>query len=292
MADNKNAISSEDILKELTQVPSTIINEKDGTQLELIPEGEFLAGGPGASEGGDAPFPVKLPAYYLALYPVTNIQYARFLNQVQPSESDLKKWIWLDAGSCVRKAGSKYEIYGNKHDHPVVGMSWHGAKSYAELVELRLPTELEWERGARGVVGREFPWRDTWDESKCRCAMKVGTESTCSVHNFPDGRSPWGIYQMSGNILEWCEDSFDFDVYGHYRQGLLSPPAEDGWEERDPKNFGGMLVLCSRKGFRVLRGGDWRSDNPNYFRGAFRHFDVPVLKNIGYGFRLAKTAGF
>jgi formylglycine-generating enzyme required for sulfatase activity len=122
--------------------------------------------------------------------------------------------------------------------------------------------------------------------------MNAGTESTCSVHSYPDGRSPWGIYQMSGNIWEWCEDNFDFNVYDRYRQGVLSPPEKADWSDGRPKDFGGMLILCCKEGFRVLRGGPWRSDDPNYFRGAFRHFDVPVLKNIGYGFRLARTVNF
>ena len=77
-------------------------NEKDGSLLLLVPEGEFLAGGPGSNEGGGAPFPVHLPAYYLALHPVTNAQYATFLNAVRASEADLKKWIDLDMFSFER----------------------------------------------------------------------------------------------------------------------------------------------------------------------------------------------
>ena len=157
-----------DIPKESSSIQSSIINEKDGTQLVLIPEGEFLAGGPGTDEGGGQPFPVRLPAYYLALYPVTNIQYAQFLSQVQPSESDLNKWINLDLLCFVRKAGSRYEACGNKNNHPVVQVSWYGANAYAKWAGLRLPSELEWEKGARGVDGREYPWGNTWDKSKCR----------------------------------------------------------------------------------------------------------------------------
>jgi formylglycine-generating enzyme required for sulfatase activity len=82
-----NRLDLEDILK--NPVPSTIINEKDGTQLALIYEGMFLAGGSRTKNGGGRSFPVQFPAYYLPLYPVTNIQYASFLNQAQPSEIDL-----------------------------------------------------------------------------------------------------------------------------------------------------------------------------------------------------------
>jgi formylglycine-generating enzyme required for sulfatase activity len=259
-----------DIPKESSSVPSNIINEKDGTQLVLIPEGVFLAGGSAKDEGGGQPFPVRLPAYYLALYPVTNIQYVQFLSQGQPSKSDLNKWILLDSDCFVRKAGSRYEAYGDKNDHPVVQVSWYGANAYAKWAGLRLPSELEWEKGARGVDGREYPWGNTWDESKCRNSTNRGDERTCSVQSYPEGRSQWGLYQMSGNVWEWCDDWYDSDAYNRYRQGKLIPSSEG-------------------RG-RVLRGGSSRFDvDPKYFRGAYRNNLAPVYRDYNCGFRLART---
>ena len=282
-----------DIPKESSPVPSTIINEKDGSQLMLIPEGEFLAGGLAKGEGSNDPFPVKLPvyflrmvgsallrlyhhpfpvklpAYYLALYPVTNIQYAQFLSQVQPSERDLEEWIELDSKCFVRKARSRYEAYGSKNDHPVVRVSWFGAKAYTEWAGMRLPSELEWEKGARGLDGLEYPWGNTWDESKCRNLENRGDERTCSVQSYPEGRSPWGLYQMAGNICEWCEDWYDSEAYDRYRQGKLSPP--------------------SKGRVRVLRGGSWCSDNPKYLSGAYRSSSEIWNRNVDCGFRLART---
>ena len=258
-----------DIPKESSSVPSTIINEKDGSQLVLIPEGVFLAGGSVKDEGGGQPFPVRLPAYYLALYPVTNIQYAQFLSQGKPSESNLNKWINLDLLCFVRKAGSRYEACGNKNNRPVVQVSWYGANAYAKWAGLRLPSELEWEKGARGVDGREYPWGNTWDESKCRNSTNRRDEGTCSVQSYPKGRSQWGLYQMSGNVWEWCEDWYDSDAYNLYRQGKLSPP--------------------SKSGGRVLRGGSWYHDNPKSFRGAYRSKSAPENRSLNCGFRLART---
>ena len=258
-----------DIPKESSSVPSTIINEKDGTQLVLIPEGVFLAGGSANNGGGGQPFPVRLPAYYLALYPVTNIQYAQFLSQIQPSKSDLEEWIDLNSYCFVRKAGSRYEAYGDKNDHPVVQVSWYGANAYAKWAGLRLPSELEWEKGARGVDGLEYPWGNTWDASKCRNSTNRGNERTCSAHSYPEGRSQWGLYQMSGNVWEWCEDWYGSDAYNLYRQGKLSPP--------------------SKVGGRVLRGGSWSYDNPVFFRGAYRSFYAPENRSLNCGFRLART---
>ncbi len=283
-----------DIPKESSSVPSTIINEKDGTQLVLIPEGEFLAGGPGsdegydpealmnnqfaeflasgpgAKEGGGHSFPVRLPAYYMALYPVTNIQYAQFLSQVQPSISELGEWIDCEPHSPIRRSDWNvakqvgrmiFESYGN--DLPVVNVTWYGANAYAKWAGLRLPSELEWEKGARGVDGREYPWGNTWDESKCN------SQGKCSVQNYPDGRSPWGLYQMSGNVLEWCEDWYDRDAYNRYRLGKLGPPSKG---------------TC-----RVLRGGSWFYVNPQYFRGAYRLLNAPERRHSSCGFRLART---
>ena len=89
-----------------------IKNEKDGTLLVLIPEGEFIA--------GYDKFPVHLPAYYLALHTVTNAQYVRFLNEIQPNNSDLKKWTDLKGDCFIKKRWQKYKTFGGREDHPSV----------------------------------------------------------------------------------------------------------------------------------------------------------------------------
>jgi len=271
-----NRSDLEGILKELSPVTSpssTIMNVKDGTQLMLIPEGEFLAGGLGKDEGGGEPFPVRLPAYYLAMYPVTNIQYAQFLNQAQPCNSDLELWIDLDSECFIRKTGSGYVAYRQRNDHPVVQVSWFGANAYAIWASLRLPSELEWEKGARGVDGRQYPWGNVWKESKCRNRNNRGSEKTCRVQNYPAGCSPWGLYQMSGNIWEWCQDWYDLHAYYRYRKGKLSPSPEGD--------------------YRVLRGASWYENNTEEeFRGAYRGCDEPGDRYSIRGFRLAGAAAF
>ena len=246
-----------------------IQNRTDGSVLALIPEGEFIAGGEGEDEGSGE-FKVYLPAYHIALHPVTNAQYARFLTKRAPSGSQVEEWIRLDSHCFVRKAVFRYKAYGDKDDHPVVQVSWYGAKAYCEWAGLRLPTELEWERAARGVDGREYPWGDDWEDGRrCRHGGHRGEETTCGAWEYPEGCSPWGLYNMSGNVDEWCEDWRDDKAYARYKQGDLTTPASDD--------------------SRVVRGGSW-CDTPSFCRAARRGGLNHMASGFAFGFRVAARA--
>jgi formylglycine-generating enzyme required for sulfatase activity len=250
-------------LRELgSGIEPLVENQKDGSILLLVPSGEFLA--------GEEKFSVDLPAYYLAMHPVTNAQYVRFLWQ-RSDDSCLKEWMKLDSGCSPARWLTEHELHGLKDDNPAVQVSWYGAQAYCRWAGLRLPSELEWEKGVRGLDGRNFPWGREWTEHKCRHYHNKGVETTCGVWSYPKGCSYWGHYQMSGNVWEWCADVWDSGAYDRYKRGDLAPPLGD---------------LSAP---RALRGGSWDDKGSFFLRCACRAHDVPDSHNDRHAFRVARS---
>ncbi len=237
-------------------------NSRDDTVLAFVPEGDFLAGKERAR--------VHLPAYYLALGCVTNAQYARFLTERRPSSGKLARWINLQQSDAIRKDADAYIAVSQKVDLPVIWVTWEGAAMYCKWAHLRLPSELEWEKGARGVDGRLYPWGNEWETGRPQPATKKEiAEEITSVWAYPTARSPHGLYQMIGNVYEWCADWYEANAYERYAKGDLRPPVN------------GEL--------QVLRGGPWRFGTPVHLRTEYRKSTVWRGGTLLCGFRCAKS---
>jgi len=223
-----------------------IINEKDGNKLVLIPGGVFLAGGGGNDESMSR-YSVDLPAYYISMYPVTFEQYLVFLSSNNFSQEEINKWIL--SRFLIRKPGNKYDVAEAQADHPVK-VSWEGAKAYCSWAGLRLPTELEWEKGARGSDGREYPWGNQMIPVKTLETSGYTPDESTQKQSYPGVVSPHGLYLS--NIQEWCADYYEPEAYKRYCEGDLSLPAKSEYDRYVLKGgfYGwGSYATCAHRGY-------------------------------------------
>jgi formylglycine-generating enzyme required for sulfatase activity len=227
-------------------------------ELVLIPAGEFLMGSDPekdrrAYENEQPQQRVYLPGYHIGRTPVTNAQYAAF---VEASGYKPPKH-WVDR-----------KLPDHKEDYPVVYISWDDAMAYCRWLSkkngqaYRLPSEAEWEKAARGTEGRIYPWGDAWELGRCN-SNEGGRDDTTRVDAYLEGASPYGILDMAGNMWEWTGSL--------YRPYPYNP--NDGRE--DPKAFGK----------RVLRGGAFYS-GARRVRCAYRDSGGMDDWRGSYGFRV------
>ncbi len=202
----------------------------------LIPAGEFTYGVSGGAPDEAPERKISVDAFYIDKLEVTNRQFA----EVFPART-------FDARVA---------------DYPVRGVTWSQAVDYARAVGKRLPTEVEWEKAARGTDGREYPWGNRFDASLCN--VRKDLKSTAlRVGNYRGGASPYGVLDMAGNVYEWTSDWY--------------------------QPYEGNTAIKTEYGqvFRVLRGGSYLSE-PFEVRAARRHYDRMESAREDYGFRCAK----
>ncbi len=198
----------EEIFREEERQNAFSAKKPEGNMI-LIPKGEFLYG---SYEHKDE-WPVELldvkEAYMMDKFPVINEDYCKFLNQTKPDQNTLRKWIDLDGSykneRCrLVKEEDLYKVMKNYGNYPVIYVSWYGAKAYSYAYGLSLPTEIQWEKAARGRSGRRYPWGNVFDTEKCN-TEESGLKKVVSVESYPKLDNPSGCAQMAGNIWEWID---------------------------------------------------------------------------------------
>ncbi len=250
----------------------------------LIPAGEFEMGG-NDSEPNESPVhTVYVDAFYMDRYEVTNAEYVAFLNAMELHAEGKKSAIkcYLDDKRIESVDGDivGYWVAREYENHPVHGVTWYGAMAYAAWVGKRLPTEAEWEKAARGgLIGMTYPWGDTIQIDKANYNPNVNENvgQTTPIGSYP--ANGYGLYDMAGNVLEWCLDEYDSDFYAN------SP-------DKNPIAGGSITSIIKNftkvKTKRVLRGGSC-FDAPQFMQCASRFYGLPSGNFYRLGFRCVKA---
>jgi formylglycine-generating enzyme required for sulfatase activity len=228
-------------------------------EMVLVPAGEFTMGTDERLSDEGPQHRVTLPAFYIDRYEVTNLQYKAFIDATERRSPDHFRNRTFPEG---------------KADHPVTFVNWFDARDYCAWAGKRLPSDQEWEKAARGSDGRSFPWGNEFSmyaaNTPVRWASLRQEGDTTPVGAFREGTSPYGVYDMSGNVWEWT--SAWYEAY----------PGN----QRITENYG--------EKYKTLKGGSWWDCSfykcgisaPSYNRSFFS----PKVKNASFGFRCAKDA--
>lgn len=178
------------------------------TEMMEIKAGPFIMGSDGGPQDERPAHRVGLPAFDIDRTPVTNVQFAHFLNTIESATAQGEKLFDADDGDArIHRKGEKWMADTGFENHPVVEVSWLGAREYCTWLGKRLPTEAEWEKTARGADGRKYPWGNS-PPDKTRGQFNAGWNQTVPVNSFPLGASPYGVLDLAGNAWEWVSSAY------------------------------------------------------------------------------------
>jgi iron(II)-dependent oxidoreductase len=244
----------------------------------FIPSGEFTMGS-NEKECQCNDYPVHkltLDGCFIDKFEVSNALFKRFIDAGGYCDSTLwtpEGWLFRNRNQLNFPKFWNDENFGIKYPNkPVVGVSWYEAYAYAKWAKKRLPTEAEWERAGRGTDKRLYPWgNDKPDETRCNFGYIYGNTlsgTTKDIGSYEDGKSADGLYDMAGNVSEWCSDWFDINYYSYSpNENPQGPPIGE---------------------FKCVRGGSWFY-YARFMRVAARDFAEPSTRTNIIGFRCAKT---
>lgn len=244
---------------------ASAITDSKGTEMLLVPAGSFYMGSEQGAPSEEPIHVVGLDAFYIDTYEVSNAQYKGCVDDLV----------------CSLPTNRRAYIDTRFRDHPVVFVTWAMAKAYCEWRGARLPTEAEWEKAARGSALLEYPWGNQFNgnfvnicDANCpnswaNRSFNDGYENTAPVGSYEEGKSPYGAYDMAGNVLEWVADWYNENYYTDSpNRNPLGPDTGTG---------------------RVLRGGSWFNNLDNV-RTFTRTFLTPDEAYNYVGFRCVSGA--
>ncbi len=255
------------------------IRQKDGMKMAYIPEGTFMMGSNDGSDNEKPIHKVYTDAFYMDEHEVTNAQFRKFLEANPQWRKDRIEKKYRDGDYLKYWNGMNYP--GGKADHPVVYVSWYAAAAYAQWAGARLPTESQWEKAARGgLAGKKYPWGDTLTHDDANYGGTGGRDrwdGTSPVGSFP--ANGYGLFDMAGNVWEWCVDEYDS---GYYSKSPKDNPTGPGTPIRFVDND-----FTNVKNSRVVRGGSWLTFTTLllFLRCANRVYLVPMYAHDLFGFR-------
>jgi formylglycine-generating enzyme required for sulfatase activity len=238
-------------------IGSTMISEKDGMVLVFVPAGEFKMGSDTGNADEKPVHQVYLDAFWIDQTEVTNAMYARCVAD----------------GGCTPpsspRSSTRSSYYGNSEfdDYPVIYVNWNQANVYCDWAGRSLPTEAQWEKAARGTDGRRYPWGESISCNQANYRNCAG--DTTKVGSYLDGVSPYGMYDMAGNVWEWVNDWYDSSYYQTSPSSNPQGPTSGQ--------------------FRVLRGGSW-SVIVSGVRSVVRSWDDPSVTLSDFGFRCSPAS--
>jgi formylglycine-generating enzyme required for sulfatase activity len=221
--------------------------------MAYIPAGSFLMGDADTlSFRAQPPHMVTLSAYCMDL---TEVTVAAYRGCTAP-------------GCTTPSTGTYYnwDVAG-RDNHPINGVAWNQSRAYCQWRGGDLPTEAQWEYAARGTDGRIYPWGNAAPASQL-CWYSTSPSGTCPVRTYPSGNSPFGLFDMAGNVWEWTRD-----FYASYTM----PAAIDPTGPTSGTN-------------RVYRGGSWNRFDARAYRAAYREGKPPLFRYNDTGFRCSRGA--
>lgn len=264
-----------------TGLPLRVRHRADGAEMVLIPAGIFVRGADDGEIDQQPAQEVHVDAYYIDVHPVTNARYRAFWESMRRTNDHRACYPAEHLSSVTRELSHTPRLWARgvrgfneerlqrfgQDNQPVVTVTWYDAYAYAGWAGKLLPTEAQWEKAARGRDGRRFPWGNRWHADRLNAGLLFN--ATTEVDAFPEGRSPYGVFDLLGNTWEWCLDRYD-------RRGYVDTPT------RNPSGPANGID-------RVCRGGAWNYVS-DYAASTVRHAFGPSEAYEFIGFRTVLPA--